>query len=163
MLVLLCLTLRVTYDERGRSVHADDGAINPAKKPLHYQLNVASGWTLHRQNHLRHKHQPTHTDPVHPQHYHNFLPVLWGLFCFEILCPEVSLSVLLSGVERTFFCGAHSFESRFLKIQQLLETLFQLLWINNKDVFSRTNLQTTAETICLLNFGWFDRNQQLLW
>lgn len=104
-----------------------------------------------------------HTDPVHPQHYHNFLPVLWGLFCFEILCPEVSLSVLLSGVGRTFFCGAHSFESRFLKIQQLLETLFQLLWINNKDVFSRTNLQTTAETICLLNFGWFDRNQQLLW
>lgn len=83
VLVLLCLTLRVTYDERGRSVHADDGAINPAKKPLHYQLNVASGWTLHRQNHLRHKHQPTHTDPVHPQHYHNFPPFSGDCFALR--------------------------------------------------------------------------------
>lgn len=39
----------VSYNERGGSVHADDSAINPAKKPLHYQLNVPSGWTLHRQ------------------------------------------------------------------------------------------------------------------
>lgn len=83
VLVLLCLTLRVTYDERGRSVHADDGAINPAKKPLHYQLNVASGWTLHRQNHLRHKHQPTHRDPVHPQHYHNFPPLSGDCFALR--------------------------------------------------------------------------------
>ena len=38
-----------SYDEKGGPVHADDCAINPAKKPLHYQLNVPSGWTLQRQ------------------------------------------------------------------------------------------------------------------
>lgn len=43
----------MSYNERGRSVHADDGAIDPAKKPLHYQLDVASGRTLHRENSLR--------------------------------------------------------------------------------------------------------------
>lgn len=44
-----CNITRVSYNERRASVHADDSAINPAKKPLHYQLNVPSGWTLQRQ------------------------------------------------------------------------------------------------------------------
>lgn len=50
----------VSYNERGGSVHADDSAINPAKKPLHYQLNMPSGWTLHRQNSLRYNYQLKH-------------------------------------------------------------------------------------------------------
>lgn len=37
---------RVSYDERGGSVHADDSTINPAKKSLHYQLDMPSGGTL---------------------------------------------------------------------------------------------------------------------
>lgn len=35
-----------SYDKRRRGFHGDDGAVHPAKEPLHYQLHVDPSWTL---------------------------------------------------------------------------------------------------------------------
>lgn len=35
-----------SYNKRRRGGHGDDGAVHPAKEPLHYQLHVDSSWTL---------------------------------------------------------------------------------------------------------------------
>lgn len=64
-------SVTLPYDERGGSVHADDSAINPAQQPLHYQLNVPSGWTLQRQNSLRYDNRPKHQRQAAPRcHYY---------------------------------------------------------------------------------------------
>lgn len=39
-----------SYNEWRGHVHANHGTINPAEEPLHYQLDMASDWTLNRQN-----------------------------------------------------------------------------------------------------------------
>lgn len=57
----------MSYNERRGSLHADDSAINPAKEPLHYQLYVTSGWTLHTQNSFRYNYQLKHSD-THTRH-----------------------------------------------------------------------------------------------